>query len=67
MLIILIEMNSYIGYGTEYSGGRGVYRLIEVTWKWVNDELQLPEEARSIAVAFVTPDGTYAYQANDEL
>ena len=42
-----LNRNEFLtGYGTEYRGGRGVYRLIEATWKWVNDELQLPEEAR---------------------
>ena len=49
-------------YGTEYEGGRGTYRLIEMTWRWVHDELKLENMAHCIARAFVKPDGTYAYE-----
>jgi hypothetical protein len=49
-------------YGTEYQGGRGTYKLISETWHWVEKELDLPEEAKKIAEAFVKPDGSYAYE-----
>jgi hypothetical protein len=49
-------------YGRKYSGGRGTYTLINVTWRWLNNELKLPDEAEKIALAFVKPDGTYAYE-----
>ena len=49
-------------YDTEYKGGRGKYKLISVTWHWLNDELDLPDEAKKVADAFVKDDGTYAYE-----
>lgn len=49
-------------YGAEYQGARGTYRLIEVTWHWLHDDLNLPEEAKKVATAFVKPDGSYAYE-----
>jgi hypothetical protein len=49
-------------YGSEYKGTRGTYTLIRETWRWLNDELELPEEAEHVAKAFVKPDGTYAYK-----
>ena len=48
-------------YGTEYQGGRGTYKLIKETYNWLNAELNLSEEAKHVANAFVKPDGTYAY------
>jgi hypothetical protein len=48
-------------YGGIYEGGRGTYKLISETWNWLNDDLELPDEARKVANAFVKPDGTYAY------
>jgi len=57
-----LNRNSFLtNYGTEYAGGRGTYKLIKETWRWVNDELLLQDEAEKIAIAFVKPDGTYAY------
>ena len=58
-----LNRNSFLtSYGTEYEGGRGTYRLIRQTWKWLNDELGLPQEAEHVALAFVKPDGGYAYE-----
>jgi hypothetical protein len=58
-----LNRNKFLtAYGSEYSGGRGTYKLIHETWKWVNDELKLADEAEKIALAFVKPDGTYAYE-----
>ena len=48
-------------YGSEYAGGRGTYKLIQVTWDWVKNDLGLDEEAAKVAEAFVKPDGSYAY------
>jgi hypothetical protein len=48
--------------GEEFQGGQGTYRLISLTWEWVQNELLLPDEAKKIAEAFVKDDGTYAYQ-----
>ena len=57
-----LNQNGFLtSYGTEYQGGRGTYRLIGVTWKWVNDEHGL-REAQKVAKAFVKPDGSYAYE-----
>lgn len=48
--------------GIEYKGGRGTYTLIRETWKWLHDELGLPDEARKVAKAYVKSDGSYAYE-----
>lgn len=58
-----LNRNNFLtSYGTEYSGGRGTYKLIKETWNWVNHELSLKDEAKKIALAFVKPDGTHAYE-----
>ena len=58
-----LNRNEFLtSYGTEYQGGRGTYRLISETWKWVNNELGLSDEAGKVAKAFVKPDGSYAYE-----
>jgi hypothetical protein len=57
-----LNRNDFLtNYGTTYQGMRGTYRLIQETWKWLNDDLKLVEEAEHVAMAFVKPDGTYAY------
>ena len=43
-------------------GGRGTYKLIHETWRWLNDDLGLSEEAAKIAEAYVLPTGEYAYE-----
>jgi hypothetical protein len=58
-----LNRNKYLTEsGRKYSGGRGTYTLINVTWRWVNNELKLADEAGKIARAFVKLDGTYAYE-----
>jgi hypothetical protein len=53
-----LNRNNFLtGYGEEYQGGRGTYRLIRATWDWVNHDIGLPEEASKVADAFVTRDG----------
>ena len=48
-------------YGAEYSGGRGTYRLLSSTYKWlVQNNRQ--KDADNVATAFPKPDGTYAYE-----
>lgn len=49
-------------YAEKYAGGRGTYTLIRETWKWLQEDLELPEEAEKVARAFVKPDGGYAYE-----
>ena len=50
------------GTGERYRGGRGTYTLILETWRWVQEDLELPEEAKKVADAYVKPDGSYAYK-----
>jgi hypothetical protein len=47
-------------YGTPYSGGRGSYRFVKATYDrvWF---LYGEEHAEKVAIAFVKPDGDYAY------
>ena len=49
-------------YGTEYTGGRGTYRLIKLTWEWLYNDLGFSNEAKKVAKAFVKADGSYAYK-----
>src|ERR1700733_10679840 len=58
--------NFRTGYGTEFEGARGTYTIIDATWRWVNDDLGLGDEANGIAMAFVKPDGTHAWSNPDE-
>jgi hypothetical protein len=58
-----LNRNNFLtSYGDKYSGGRGTYKLIRETWNWVNHDLGLESEAEKVALAFVKPDGTYAYE-----
>ena len=58
-----LNRNGFLtSYGTKYKGKRGTYKLLRETWKWVNDELGLSDEAEKVAKAFPTPDGTYPYE-----
>jgi len=58
-----LNRNNFLtSYGTEYQGGRGTYKLIKQTWKWLHEDLNLKEEASHIARAFVKPNGGYAYE-----
>ena len=47
--------------GSEFKGGRGSFKLIKETWRWVHDDLGLEEEAEHIAKAFVDVSGEFAY------
>ena len=49
-------------YGTKYQGGRGTYKLIKQTWKWLYKDLKLKKEANHVAKAFVNQNGDYAYK-----
>ena len=49
-------------YSTEYAGERGTFTLVRETWKWLQEELDLEDEAQHVARAFVKTDGTYAYE-----
>ena len=58
-----LNRNSFLTeYGTEYQGTRGTYTLIRQTYRWLHDDLEMPDEAGHVARAFVKPDGSYAYQ-----
>lgn len=58
-----LNRNDFItSYGKEYQGGRGTYKLIRETWHWLNDDLQLPTEAKKVAEVYVKPNGEYAYE-----
>ncbi len=57
-----LNRNKFLtGYGAEFRGTRGTYRLIKATYEWVSGDLGLPSEAGPIAKAFVDADGGYAY------
>jgi len=49
-------------YGTEYEGGRGIYKLIRETWNWLMYGVQLPLEAGKVAEVFVKRDGVHAWE-----
>ena len=58
-----LNRNKFLtGAGEKYKGGRGTYTLILETWRWVQDELELPTEAKKVARAYVKPNGSYAYK-----
>ena len=57
-----LNRNGFLtSYGTEYSGGRGTYKLIAETWNWLVS-IKLDDEARKVAASFVKQDGDYAYE-----
>ena len=58
-----LNRNNFLtSYDDKYQGKRGTYTLIRETWKWVNNELGLQDEADAIAISFVKQDGSYAYE-----
>lgn len=58
-----LNRNQFLtAYGSEYAGGRGTYKLIRETWRWLHDDLGLEEEAAKVAETYVKPDGSYAYE-----
>lgn len=48
--------------GKKYKGNRGIYNLINQTWKWLYYDLKLKGEAKYVAKAFVESNGKYAYK-----
>ena len=48
-------------YGSEYTGKRGVYKLIESTYVWSEQKFGA-ESCHKVARAFVKSDGSYAYE-----
>ena len=48
-------------YGSKYKGGRGTYKLIKGVWGAHNLAGE-SIEAGNVAVAFVKPNGGYAYK-----
>jgi hypothetical protein len=59
-----LNRNGFLtSYGTQFEGGVGTYRLISMTYRWVNEELGLYDEAQKIALSFVKPDGTHAWDS----
>ncbi len=61
-LVEHLNRNNFLtSYGTEYQGGRGVYRLLSQTWKWLT-ELGLTEEAKKFPTAFVQGNGEYPWE-----
>lgn len=55
-----LNRNGFLtGYGTEYQGGRGTYKLIRETWILLNETLGLPDEAKKVYDAFCKPDGSH--------
>lgn len=58
-----LNRNNFLtSYGHKYHGKRGTYTLIHETWRWVNDELGLQDEAKNVAEAYVKANGSYAYK-----
>lgn len=47
-----MEIPLQSSYGEKYQGGRVTYTLIRETWRWVNDDLGLDEEAEDVEKAF---------------
>lgn len=47
--------------GAEFDHDLDIYTLIQATWRWVNNDLGLEDEAQKIAMAFVKPDGTHSW------
>lgn len=56
-----LNRNSFLtSYGTEYQGGRGIYKLISQTYYWL-EELGLSEETKNFPRAFVQGNGDYPW------
>ncbi|MDX2362371.1 MAG: hypothetical protein QNK23_16300 [Crocinitomicaceae bacterium] len=58
-----LNRNNFLtSYGATYKGGRGTYKLIKETWSWLQNDLNLEDEADKVAIAFVKPNGEHAYK-----
>ena len=53
------ELADHLNRNKFLTGGRGTYKLIRETWRWLQDELGLDDEAKNVAEAYVKPDGSY--------
>jgi len=58
---ILNDAGYTTSYGTEYSAGRGSYKMIASVWKHFQYLQKRPDIAEDIALAFTKPNGEYAY------
>jgi len=56
------QNNIKTGYGTAYSGGRGIYTLFQATWNYYSFIEKNSKKAEYIALAFVNQYGDPAYQ-----
>ena len=57
-----LNRNNFLtSYGTEYKGGRGTYKLIRDTYKWLHENSRL-DDAGYVANVFVRPNGIHAYK-----
>jgi len=60
-LVTLVNAQGYrTNYGTEFSGGRGSYKLVSGTYHRLEDAGHF-DRARNVAVAFRKPNFEYAY------
>jgi ABC-type uncharacterized transport system YnjBCD substrate-binding protein len=51
------------GYGTPYTGGRGVARLVHAVYAYAHDELGMGDAgAAPVAEAFTNRNGAFAYE-----
>lgn len=57
---ILNRLGYRTTYNSEYSAGRGSYKMISCAWDYYH--VQAPDIAESIAMAFTLPNGKYAYE-----
>lgn len=58
-----LNRNKFLtSYGTAYAGGRGTYRLVRQTYRWLNEDLGLESEAKFVADAYVTKNGNLPYK-----
>jgi len=58
---ILNDAGYRTSYGSEYSSGRGSYKMIAGAWQYYQHKLKQTEIAEDIALAFTKPNGEYAY------
>jgi hypothetical protein len=63
-LVDFLNRNGFTtGYGTEYQGGRGIYKLLSETYNWLSD-LGLDDEKEKFAHVFVDKNGNLPWDKN---
>jgi hypothetical protein len=63
-LVSLVNGQGYLtNYGTEFSGGRGSYKLVSGTYHRFNSAGHA-DRARNVALAFRKPNFDYAYDTD---